>query len=143
VSPKDGQSGLNLLPPWFGKMVRGGEDDRGHGWVAIPPSILPPEGLIPDEARDRYIRLLRSQPIGTFTEPIRLTGSVDRLPRAFIRCTGGVLEGDPIAPMAIRARSEGWIYRELATPHDPQLFDPTGTAAMLDELVAALAVAKS
>ena len=45
--------------------------------------------------------------------------------------------------MAIRARTEGWIYQELATPHDPQLFDPIGTAAMLDELVSALAVAKS
>jgi pimeloyl-ACP methyl ester carboxylesterase len=141
--PQNGQSGLNLLPPAFGKMVRDAADARGHGWVAIPPGILPPEGLIPDEARAKYIARLRNQPIGTFTEPIRLTGSVDRLPRAFIRCTGGVLEGDPIAPMATRARSEGWIYRELATPHDPQLFNPTGTAAMLDELDSALAVAKS
>ena len=55
-----------------------------------------------------------------------------------MRCTVGDLaeqiEGDPIAPMAKRARSEGWLYRELNATHDPQLTDPLGTAAILREL---------
>ena len=81
----------------------------------------------------------RNQPVATFTEPIHLTGSVARVPRAFIRCTGHELDvgGDPIEPMAARARTEGWPYRELRAPHDPHLFDPTATAATLEELAAA------
>jgi pimeloyl-ACP methyl ester carboxylesterase len=134
--PRDGQSGLDLLPAWFDAMVREAGDDRGHGWVPIPAAIIPPEGLISESARDHYVSRLRSQPVASFTEPIRLTGRVDSLPRAFIRCTANALDGDPIEPMAARARSEGWIYRELATPHDPQLFNPASTAEILDELVA-------
>ena len=133
--PKDGQSGLDLLPPWFDAMVRDAADGRGHGWVPIPSAIIPPEGLISEDARDQYVARLRSQPAASFTEPIRLTGRIDSLPRAFIRCTAGALDSDPIEPMAARARSEGSMYRELATPHDPQLFDPQGTAEVLDELV--------
>ncbi len=134
--PRDGESGLDLLPPWFGETVRA--DPDGDGWVRVPPAILPPEGLIPEEERAHYVARLRPQPIATFTEPLRLTGALDRLPRAFVRCTGGQLDvgGDPIAPMAARARSEGWLYRELRLPHDPHLFDPVGTAAVLAELAA-------
>ena len=134
--PRDGESGLDLLPPGFGETVRA--DPDGDGWVRVPPAILPPEGLIPEEERAHYVARLRPQPIATFTEPLRLNGALDRLPRAFIRCTGGQLDvgGDPIAPMAARARSEGWLYRELRLPHDPHLFDPVGTAAVLAELAA-------
>ena len=84
---------------------------------------------------------LRDQPLATFAEPLRLTGAIETLSRAFVRCTGADLGhdlgGDPIAPAAARARSEGWLYRELAAPHDPQLTDPVGTAAALYELTAA------
>jgi hypothetical protein len=57
-----------------------------------------------------------------------------------LRCTAGALDtgGDPIAPMAARARAAGWPYRELTAPHDPHLFDPAGTAAVLHELAAAV-----
>jgi pimeloyl-ACP methyl ester carboxylesterase len=134
--PRDGQSGLDLLPESFGQLVRSVTNEHGHGWVMIPPVVLPPEGLIPEDQRTRFIARLRPQPVASFTEPVRLTGAVDHLPRAFVRCTSGVLDvgGDPIAPMASRARAEDWPYRELAAPHDPHLFDPVGTAAVLHEL---------
>ena len=135
--PVDGQSGIDLLPEGFGALVRAAADEHGHGWVAIPDAVLPPEGLIADELRARYVARLRDQPVATFTEPIHLAGASSDVRRAFIRCTGGELDvgGDPIEPMAARARAEGWLYRELSAPHDPHLFDPTATAAMLDELV--------
>lgn len=138
--PRDGQSGLDLLPNAFGDMVRAAADEHGHGWVPIPPAVLPPAGMIPEEERTRYIARLRPQPVVTFTEPIRLTGAIDRLPRAFVDCTRRVLDigDDPIAPMAARARAEGWPCRELPAPHDPHLFDPAGTAAVLHELAAAV-----
>jgi len=134
--PGDGQSAVDLLPEEFTEMVRAAADARGHGWVAIPAALLPPAGLIRDEDRARYIARLRDQPAATFTEPVHLTDASARLPRAFIRCTGGQLDigGDPIEPIAARARAAGWIYRELNAPHDPHLFDPAGTAAILHEL---------
>ena len=134
--PVNGQSGLDLLPEGFGAVVRAAADEHGHGWVAIPDAVLPPEGLIEDDIRARYIARLRDQPVATFTEPIHLTNAAAHVRRAFIRCTGHELDvgGDPIEPMAARARAEGWPYHELSAPHDPHLFDPTATAAVLNEL---------
>ena len=141
--PRNGQSGLDLLPSEFGNAVRSQADARGHGWVEIPDIVLPPVGLIPEKRRAQYVARLRPQPVATFTEPVVLTGAIERLPRAFLRCTAGSLaaSGDPIGPMAARARAEDWPYRELAAPHDPHLFDPAGIAALLNELTADDAVA--
>jgi pimeloyl-ACP methyl ester carboxylesterase len=140
--PRDGQTGLELLPQWFADTVRVAADEQGHGWVPIPSAVLPPEGLIPEAERAHFVARLRPQPVATFTEAVRLTGAVDRLPRAFVRCTAGGLDvgGDPIVPMAARARAEGWPYRELAAPHDPHLFDPAGTAAVLHDLASTVSL---
>lgn len=113
----------------------------GWEWVAIPDVVLPPVGLIPETRRAHYIARLRPQPVASFTEPVALTGAIERLPRVFLRCTAGNLAaagGDPIGPMGARARTEGWPYRELAAPHDPHLFDPAGTAALLNDLAVAV-----
>lgn len=71
-------------------------------------------------------------------DPVGLTGALNRLPRAFVRCIASELaqgaSGDPIIPMAARARSEGWLYRELSAPHDPQLTGSVTTALNLHEL---------
>ena len=141
--PSDGQSAFDLLPAEFVDLARAAADEHGDGWrVTIPAGLLPPEGLIAQDERARYVNRLCSQPLASFSEPISLSGALDRLPRAFIRCTGANLGrdlgGDPIAPVAIRAQREGWLYRELVAPHDPQLSDPVRTAAVLDELAAAL-----
>ena len=40
--PVDGQSGVDLLPEWFGALVRAGADEHGHGWVAIPTRCCHP-----------------------------------------------------------------------------------------------------
>jgi hypothetical protein len=102
----------------------------------MPAVLEPPRGWVDEEERIRYIQRLRPQPLGSFTEPVRLSGGVDRLPTAFVRCTRASLPGDPIAAIAERARAHGWVYRELAVPHDPQLLDPDGTAHLLHELAA-------
>jgi pimeloyl-ACP methyl ester carboxylesterase len=137
--PVNGQSSLDLLPERFGAHVRAAADEDGHGWIALPDGVLPPDGLGVDDTVGRYIARLREQPVASFTEPIHLTNAADRVRRAFLRCTGYDLDvgGDPIEPMAARARAEGWPYRELDAPHDPHLFDPTATALLLDELAAA------
>ncbi|MFN8186548.1 MAG: alpha/beta fold hydrolase [Gaiellales bacterium] len=137
--PRDGQSACDLLPSSFGDTVRAAADASGDGWrVPVPAMVLPAEGSVPPGERARYVGRLRDQPAASFLEPIRLTGAVDRLPRAFVRCTRSELQetvgNDPITPFAARARAEGWIYRELEASHDPQLTNPAGTAAVLDEL---------
>jgi len=139
LMPRDGEAALDLLPASFADLARASADEHGDGWrVPIPPELLPPQGCVSDELREAYVARLRDQPLATFAEPASLSGALDRLPRAFVRCTGGDLAdeigGDPIAPMAERARSEGWLYRELSATHDPQLSDPVGTAAILHEL---------
>lgn len=132
--PNGGQSGIELLPVEFGQMVRQAEMD--DGLVPVPTAILPPEGIIEEGLRLAYVSRLRPQPVATFTEPLSLTGTVERLSRAFVRCTRGAIamSRDAIAPMAERARAAGWPYLEIDAPHDPQLFDPEGTAAALEEL---------
>ena len=140
--PRDGQSAFDLLPEAFKDQARASATALGDGWrVPIPSAVLPPMGWIPDDERARYVERLRDQPLATFAEPLRITGAIDSLPRAFVRCTSAELRRhtghDPIAPAANRARREGWLYRELVAPHDPQLTDPLATAAALHELTVA------
>jgi pimeloyl-ACP methyl ester carboxylesterase len=140
--PRDGQSALDLLPSEFRTEVHATAIDRGGELcVPIPVRLLPPQGIVPEERRMSYVERLCEQPLKTFADPLRLEG---RAPpsRAFVRCTGGQLDsdlgGDPIAPVASRAKAEGWTYRELATSHDPQLTHPAPTAAVLHELASYL-----
>jgi pimeloyl-ACP methyl ester carboxylesterase len=133
--PADGQSLVSLVPE-FKESILSLTDERGHGAVPVMEELLPPVGVLDDEKRERYVTRLRPHPAGTWTEPLQLSGAIDRVPRAFLRCTatGFDEEGDPIEPGAARARAEGWPYRELDVPHDLQLFDPAGTARLLNEL---------
>lgn len=140
--PEDGESALDLLPPPFAEAVRSGLAEHGDGWrVPFPLALvdaLLPEGALPPQSRQQYLDRLRDQPARSFADPIKLTGAVDDVARVFIRCTTGQLadafDADPIARCAERARTAGWPYREFPAPHDPQLYDPLGIAALLDEV---------
>lgn len=134
--PSNGESALDLLPAWFGPQARATVDARGR--VPTPAGLEPPPGWIDEEERLRYVRRLRPQPLHTFTEVIRLTGAVDRLPTAFVRYTAAPPPGDPIAAIASRMRARGCAYRELALPHDPQALDPDGTADLLHEFATSI-----
>jgi pimeloyl-ACP methyl ester carboxylesterase len=142
--PRDGQSAFDLVPGNFAVDARASAvERRGALCVPIPAQLLPPKGIVSEAKWVGYVERLRDQPLRTFADPIRLQGSVDPPPRAFVRCTGGQLDrdlgGDPIETIAARARAEGWPYRELVAPHDPQLTHPEATADVLDELVQAFA----
>jgi pimeloyl-ACP methyl ester carboxylesterase len=137
--PDDGQSAFDLLPEWFGREARATADERGL--VPMPRTLEPPRGWIEEDERARYVRRLRPQPLGSLSEAVRLSGTVDRVPAAFVRCTRAAPPGDPIAAVAERARARGWAYRELAAAHDPQLLDPDGTADVLDELASSMPAA--
>lgn len=134
--PRDGQSAFDLLPEWFRRQAQETVDSRGR--VAMPTVLVPPKGWIDEPQHIAYVRRLRPQPLRSFSDPVRLTGAAEALPTAFIRCTREAPPGDPIAAIAAQARARGWLYRELAVPHDPQLLDPDATAAVLDELAAGI-----
>jgi pimeloyl-ACP methyl ester carboxylesterase len=125
--PDDGQALLDLVPDDFARLLRESVQDGG---IPAPADLLPPPGSLPEDLREGYIERLGPQPADTVIEPVRLSGAIAEVPRAFVRCTD---DGD-MEPFGERAQAEGWLYRELATPHDLQLFDPAGTAAVLDDL---------
>jgi pimeloyl-ACP methyl ester carboxylesterase len=140
--PEPGQSALDLLPASFADMVRAGVQEHGYHWrVPLPADLfdaLFPPGSLPEHARVSYHTRVRDQPAASFTEPVQLTGAIERIRRAFIRCTtsdlADELQGDPIEPCAARARAAGWPYRELRAPHDPQVFEPVQIAGILEDL---------
>lgn len=134
--PGDGEALVDLLPEDFGNsLVEAANAHDGGTSVPIPPELLPPEGSLPEEVRERVIARVRPHPLATMTEPIRLSGAVERLPRAFVCCTGEIDAGnDLMESFAVRARSEEWLYRELPARHDLQLTDPEATTAVLDDL---------
>jgi pimeloyl-ACP methyl ester carboxylesterase len=143
--PSDGQCALDLLPAAFRETVNGGLAAHGPGWrVPIPDLLLEslyPPGALEEPERARVLARIRPQPAASFVERVHLTGAVERLPRAFIRCTAtgwtSAAGGDPVAEGAARARAEGWLYEELPLGHDPHLFNPALTAATLEELASA------
>ena len=140
--PCDGQSALDLLPGPFVGRVRQGIVEHGESWrLPIPADLqnaLVPPGALPDDIRHAYLSRLRDHPAASFAEPVALTGAVERLSRAFIRCTtaefGAEVGVDPIADMASRTLDQGWPYREIETRHDPQLFAPDRVADLIEEL---------
>jgi pimeloyl-ACP methyl ester carboxylesterase len=129
-APADGDSLRGLIPEFVDALLAVAAE-RGDGRAPIPEELLPPE-----DARSewvvRYRERVRPQSTATMTEPVRLSGGVDRVPRVYVACTG--YEDSVMGPFVARARSEGWLYRELEAEHDLQLFDPEGTAHLLDEL---------
>lgn len=139
--PEDGQAITDLVPDEFRELILQLAEEEGDDSVPYVEEVWPPEGLIPEQERANYIERMRPQQVATMTERVGLSGAVERVPRAFVRCTGGERADaeEGFAPFAARARAEGWRYRESATPHDLHLFDPEGTAAILHELAAAAA----
>ena len=89
--PEDGQSVIDMSPD-IADIAKASSDERGHGWFDIMEDFLPPKEKIDEEKRRRYISRLRPHPVATFTEPVRLTGKINEVRRAFVRCTGGSID---------------------------------------------------
>lgn len=136
--PRDGEAAMDFIPPEQADALREAEASGEEGWwrMPIPPVMLPPKDGIDPDRRARFVERLTDQSAPATLEPLALTGAVDKLPRAFVRCTGSHFEEDmdPMAPFAQRAKDDGLTYRELATPHRLHLFDPEGTVEVLDDL---------
>ena len=140
--PVPGRPAIDQFPAWFAGLVRDGIAAHGSAWrVPMPAGFfdaLIPPGSVPEVVRQDYLDRVRAHPAASFTEPIRPTGALESVPKAFIRCTAGEqaaqLGGDPVAASAARAREAGWTYREIGVGHDPQVFDAEGIARLMIEL---------
>lgn len=140
--PVPGRSAADLFPARFADMIRDGIAEHGPAWrVPMPPGLfnaLIPPGSVPEAVRQDYLDRICAHPAASLTEPFHLTGALESVPKAFIRCTRSEYAeeagGDPVAPGAAHALEAGWAYREISTPHDPQVFDAEGVARLMIEL---------
>jgi pimeloyl-ACP methyl ester carboxylesterase len=128
--PKDGQSLNDLVarPPDVSSDTPTGGPPPAEGWLVppMPPSRdASPEDLAWANARRG------PQPRKTFSDPVRLTGAVDRLPRVYIKCIR-INPGDVFEQFAARARAEqGWQYEEIDATHSPNITAPEALAEIL------------
>ena len=130
--PRDGDSMMSLLPPEIGRRMAEATALTGDGW-RVPANPMPPDSS-PDDLAWAVPRRM-PQPIKTLTQPLRLTGAIDRLPRSYIYCTRPG-PGDAFRPFAERAQREpGWQYFELDASHNPQVTVPDALVRLLNQIV--------
>jgi pimeloyl-ACP methyl ester carboxylesterase len=127
--PNDGQCLLDLITPAQAADFHERARQDGDGWRFAPNS---PAALgIDDPVDAAWVGpRLTPQPLATFARPIRLTGAVERVPRAYIFCAPA-RPGSILARFAEQARGAGWAYREVAAGHDAMISAPAATAEAL------------
>ncbi len=132
--PSDGQAAIDLVSPGARAARRAAMEASGEGW-RIPPNPLAPDTSAEDLAWATPLR--RMQPAQTFLQPIRLTGRVEKLRRAYIYCRRKAGE-DPFRQFADRLRTDpDWQYFELEASHSPNITAPRELAAVLDRVCTA------
>jgi hypothetical protein len=131
--PRDGQSLFELVGPEGQRLTREAASRLGEGW-RVPANPLPPDTDPADVEWATPKRVM--QPMRTFEQPIRLTGSVDALPRSYIYCTRAA-PGDVFRQFANRVqRDPAWQYREMDASHNPHITAPNALDEVLNGLLA-------
>ena len=129
--PRDGQSLVDLISSEARQARTRAVESTGEGW-RIPPNPMPPDTAAEDVAWAMPRRVM--QPRKTFEQPLRLTGAVERLPRAYIYCKRKAGD-DPFRQFADRLRNAtGWKYFEMDASHSPHLTAPLELAALLEKI---------
>ncbi len=120
--PRDGESWWSLVNDHFRELAAAGAAATGYG-------VRPPGDGDPRR---------RPHPLASFLQSIRLTGTLDRVPRReFIYCTGWE-DRTPFAELRTRLRVDPeWQVHDLPTGHDAMHEAPAAVAALLlDERLA-------
>ncbi|MFI9275106.1 alpha/beta fold hydrolase [Kitasatospora sp. NPDC052896] len=141
--PEDGRSVLEQTPCELRERVRQRAGASGDG-RSIPPPPLEDREIwgslagISEDARARLVRLAAPQPLGTLTQPLRLSGAVAAIPTSGVFCTdnglsiamaeGLVATGDPRFQVLADPRVG---FFELPTGHWPMLSSPVELADVL------------
>ncbi len=126
--PEDGQS-LASLTGQDPEAMRAEAED---GWrAAYRP--MPPDTPKADIAWAMPRRL--SHPVECFTQPLRLTGAGERLPRHYIYALKKY-PADPFARFHRHAQATpGWTAHEIDASHNPHITTPDALAEMLDGII--------
>jgi pimeloyl-ACP methyl ester carboxylesterase len=126
--PHDGQALRDLAP---GSRVSQMAAETADNWLVAPNP--PPVDTAASDLE--WITPRRHpQPRKTFEQPVKLTGALDRLPRAYIYCLKAS-PSDNFRQFADRAKTEpGWQYEELDASHNPHITAPETLAKILDAI---------
>ena len=129
--PRDGLSLFDLIGPEARAAKQAETDREGEGW-RMPPNPSPADTPAADLA---FLTPRRHpQPIGTFSQPLRLQHGETTLPRAYIYCSRAT-PGDVFGQFARMARSDPrWRYEEIDATHNPHVTAPDELARLLCKL---------
>lgn len=117
--------------------------EAADGWRMMPPALDEARNAanltgVSEEALLRLNRLAAPQPLGTFTQPLRLSGGTAGMAMTGVFCTaagpGIAMVEDLVASGDPRFRELGeerWGFFELATGHWPMLSCPDELAEVL------------
>jgi pimeloyl-ACP methyl ester carboxylesterase len=129
--PRNGQSLFDLQAEESRSRMVAGVREAGDGW-RVPANPMPPDTSPDDLAWAMPRRMM--QPLKTFTQPVRLTGAIEQLPRTYIYCKKSA-PGDVFRQFTLRAESElGWRYCELDASHNPHITMPDTLAVLFDDI---------
>jgi pimeloyl-ACP methyl ester carboxylesterase len=133
--PEDGDRELDFFPPAERAAHEEAARTRGEGWKVPPPFPDPlPPGLPPQVVWG--VARMAPMPLGTMTQPMRLSSPDHGLPRTYLYCTEGK-EGEFPPPHLDQIRTDpSWGFVELAANHIAHVTAPEMVTAALVDLVA-------
>ncbi|MFF5207706.1 alpha/beta fold hydrolase [Streptosporangium sp. NPDC000396] len=140
----DGMSHMDINEPEWTAFIEKRVAEQGGGtdyplisWREQEQAGASLEGLGEAE-RERFASRATPQPYGTMTQPLKLTGGADRLPKTLITCSfpleqvhAMIASGHPF--FAALAGPE-WSFDAVPTGHWPMFSKPEETAAALAAL---------
>lgn len=124
---EDGETAVSLQPETVAHHWSESAAEQGFGWL-VPVRKLEVLGVTEQADVDWLAPKLTPHPWKTYTDPLRLTGAVDRVPAAFIECVDWMRV---FQSQAERARAKGWPVHELPTGHEAMVTAPEELADVL------------
>jgi len=127
IVPLDGQALLDVIGPFWRERFEELTETHGEGWKL--PSLA-------ERSLSQGMQMKTSaHPFAAMQQPLSLNNpAAERIPRTFIYCTQSGWSAEHIAPIAARAKAEGWDYHELAADHMAMVNMPKELTDILFEL---------
>jgi pimeloyl-ACP methyl ester carboxylesterase len=132
--PQDGQSVLDIIGPFWKTRFEKMTKTQGDGWrlPSLAERSIGATGITVKTT---------AHPFQSLAQPLALKNpAASSVPHTFIYCTESGWSSEHIAPLAARARAEGWDYYELATAHMAMLTMPKELADILLEIAVGVPV---